>query len=425
MESKIENSFLTKKQHLFLLKIGLSLVIDVSFALLATTFLVEKELIISRYVPYLAIVFLFIFSILMICVKKRTIYSIMLNGVLLLMAAAGLIVFNIPLWIMTLVLLFLHWRISSYFQSEDDQIEVSSGVIFVFLCLSALSIIIGNVRELENNFIVMSLIIFLFSLVSTVTSVQRMLNAQDESENKNKRYLVKPFTILLLVIAAGGVLAYFSPYVRSGFYWVLNKIFLLFSLLVNPVFALLQKVRDWIMSKVSNDTLSGFGLKFNQETIDQSKQNAFYEGMSMSWLNELLIAIFILAVIIYFVKKRKVTYEVEHNRGSSPIMTSFIKGTVQPEKNSARLLYSDAENAIRQAMKELEREAATQNMGRENNENLRVWFSKIGLNEEEDFFKLYESVRYGTKIPENQEVSYFTQRVKNHISLLKKQENKM
>jgi hypothetical protein len=423
MESKIENSFLTKKQHLFLLKIGLSLGIDVSFALLATTFLVEKELIISRYVPYLAIVFLFIFSILMICVKKRTIYSIMLNGVLLLMAAAGLIVFNIPLWIMTLILLFLHWRISSYFQSEDDQIEVSSGIILLFLCLSALSLIIGNARELENNFIVMSLILLLFSIVPTVTSVQRMLNAQDESENKNKRYLVKPFAILLLVIAAGGVLAYFSPYVRSGFYWVLNKIFWLFSLLVNPVFALLEKVRDWIMSKVSNDTLSGFGLKLNQETIDQSKQNAFYEGMSMSWLNELLIAIFILAVIIYFVSKRKVTYELENTSVSSPIMTSFKKGTVQPEKNSARLLYSDAENAIRQAMKELEREAATQNMGRENNENIRVWFSKIGLNEEETFFKLYESVRYGTKIPENQEVSYFTQRVKRHISYLNEKEN--
>jgi hypothetical protein len=423
MESKIENSFLTKKQHLFLLKIGLSLGIDVSFALLATTFLVEKELIISRYVPYLAIVFLFIFSILMICVKKRTIYSIMLNGALLLMAAAGLIVFNIPLWIMTLILLFLHWRISSYFQSEDDQIEVSSGIILLFLCLSALSLIIGHARELENNFIVMSLILLLFSIVPIVTSVQRMLNAQDESENKNKRYLVKPFAILLLVIAAGGVLAYFSPYVRSGFYWVLNKIFWLFSLLVNPVFALLEKVRDWIRSKVSNDTLSGFGLKLNQEKIDQSKQNAFYEGMSMSWLNEFLIAIFILAVIIYFVSKRKVTYEVENNRVSSPIMTSFKKGTVQPEKNSARLLYSDAENAIRQAMKELEREAATQNMGRENNENIRVWFSKIGLNEEEAFFKLYESVRYGTKIPENQEVSYFTQRVKRHISYLNEKEN--
>jgi hypothetical protein len=425
MESKIENSFLTNQQQMILLKMGLFLGVDALFAMLSTTVLVEKELIISQYVPFMIIVYIFLFSVLMIWIKKKTVSSMMLFGVLLFLSAAGLIVFNLSLWFMALILLFLHWRISSYFKSADDQIEVSSGVILLFLFLSTLSIIIGNTRELENNFIVMSLILFLFSLVSTVTSIQRMLNAQDESENKNKRYLVKPFAILLLVITAGGVVAFFSPYVRSGFYWVLNKIFWLFSLLVNPIFAFLVKVRDWIMSKVSNDTLSGFGLKFNQEKIDQSKQNAFYEGVSMPWLNELLIAMFILAVIFYFVKKRKVTYEVENNRGSSPIMTSFKKGPAQPEKNSARLLYSDAENAIRQAMKELEEEAATQNMGRENNENIRVWFSKIGLNEEEAFFKLYESVRYGTKIPENQEVSYFTQRVKNHISLLKNQENKM
>jgi hypothetical protein len=423
MESKIENSFLTNQQQLFLLKISLFLGIDVLFAMLSTTALLEEELIISRYVPFMIIVYIFLFSVLMTWIKKKTVSSMMLYGVLLFLSAAGLIVFNLSLWIMALLLLFLHWRISSYFTSADDQIEVSSGVIFLFLCLSALSIIIGNARELENNFIIMSLILLLFSLVSTVTSVQRMLNPQDESENKNKRYLVKPFAILLLVIAAGGVLAFFSPYVRSGFYWMLNKIFWLFSLLVNPIFALLVKVRDWIMSKVSNDTLSGFGMKFNQEKIDESKQEAFYEGLSLPWLNELMIAIFILTVIIYFVKKRKVTYEVENNRVSSPIMTSFKKGTVQPEKNSARVLYSDAENAIRQAMKELEREAATQNMGRENNENIRVWFSKIGIKEEETFFKLYESVRYGTKIPKNQELSYFTQRVKRHISYLNEKEN--
>jgi hypothetical protein len=423
MESKIENSFLTNQQLMILLKMGLFLGIDALFAVLSTTVLVEKELVISRYVPFMIIVYIILFSVLMIGIKKKMVSSMMLYGVLLFLSSAGLIVFNLSLWIMALILLFLHWRISSYFNSEDDQIEVSSGVILLFLCLSALSIIIGNARELENNFIVMSLILFLFSLVSTVTSVQRMLNTQDESETKNKRYLVKPFAILLLVIAAGGVLAFFSPYVRSGFYWMLNKIFWFFSFLVNPVFALLEKVRDWIMSKVSNDTLSGFGMKFNQETIDQSKQNAFYEGMSMSWFNELLIAIFILVVIIYFVKKKKVTLEVENKRGSSPIMASFKKDSAQPEMSSARILYSDAENAIRQAMKELEREAATQNMGRENNENIRVWFSKIDIIEEEAFFKLYESVRYGTKIPENQEVSYFRQRVKRHISYLNERKN--
>ncbi|MEL3974117.1 hypothetical protein AAEO50_17675 [Rossellomorea oryzaecorticis] len=423
MESKIENSFLTNQQLMILLKMGLFLGVDALFAVLSTTVLVEKELIISQYVPFMIIVYIFLFSVLMIGIKKKTVSSMMLYGVLLVLSAAGLIVFNLSLWIMALILLFLHWRISSYFKSEDDQIEVSSGLILLFLCLSALSIIIGNTRELENNFIVMSLILFLFSLVSTVTSVQRMLNAQDESENKNKRYLVKPFAILLFVITAGGVLAFFSPYVRSGFYWVLNKIFWLFSFLVNPIFAFLVKVRDWIISKVSKDTLSGFGMKFNQETIDQSKQNAFYEGMSMSWLNELLIAIFILTVIIYFVKKRKVTYEVETNRGSSPIMTSIKKVTAHPEKNAEEVLYSDAENAIRQAMKELEREAANQQKGREDNENIRDWFYKIGMIEEEAFFKLYESVRYGTKIPENHEVSYFTQRVKRHISSLNEKEN--
>ncbi|XXM73320.1 hypothetical protein ACQ0QQ_05355 [Lysinibacillus sphaericus] len=422
METKIENSFLTGREQHLLLKIALLFGVDLLFVLLTATLLVEKEGILTRYVPFMALVFLFLYPAMIIWVKKKGIHSLILYSVLLISGAAGFFLFNISLWMTALILLFLHWRIGSYFQGEDDQIEVSSPLILGFLCLSAFSLILGNTRDLGNGMLILVLILLLFSLVSTVTSFQRMLSGDTGEGSGNKRNLMKPFAVLLIVLAAGGVLSVFSSYARSGFYWILNKVFWLFSFLVNPVFALLVKVRDWILSKISKDTLSGFGLKLSEENIDETQQAAFYDGISYPWLNEILIGIFILAVIIYFVKKRKITYEIESDGQTAPLMTKVKKGKLQLKDHSGAIPYSEAGNAIRQAVKVLEKEAAAEQIGRKSNENIRSWFERIGIDEDERFFDLYENVRYGTKIPDEKEASFFAQCIKHHISILKERD---
>lgn len=424
METKIENVFLTKRQQLLLLKMSLFLGIDVLFAILSTTFLVDNKQIISGYVPYMLIVFLTLFSLLAVWIKKEDTYPIMLYGCLFVMFAAGYIVLNLSWWIIAAILLFLHWKFSSYFESEDEHIEMESGVILLFLCMSAFSLIIGNVRDLENKYVVLSVIVLLFFLSATLTSVQRMLQGQIGHKGRNSKNLIKPFGIMLIVLAGGGIFTYFSSFVRLGVYWVLNKLFWLFSFLVDPIFALLVKVRDWILSRMSSETLEGFGMKLN-EKVDTSQQEAFYDGMSVPWLNELLIGIFIAAIIIYFVMKRKVSYGAIREEAPATIMTKFINtGTQKMDNKTAGILYTDAENAIRQAIRELEREAASINKGREDSENIRTWFTRIGIHEEDSFFILYESVRYGTRIPEKQDVAAFTQKVDNHISVLKGQHDK-
>ncbi|QTC42213.1 hypothetical protein I7V34_02830 [Bacillus sp. V3] len=418
METKIENSFLTVREQQLLLKIALLFGVDLLFVMLSATLLIEQEGILTRYVPFMSVVFLFLYPAMIIWVKKKGIHSLILYSVLLFSGAAGFYLFNITLWMTAVILLFLHWRIGSYFQSEDDQIDVSSPIILGFLCLSAFSLIIGNARDLGNGMIILTLILLMFSLVSTVTSFQRMLIGGTGEGSSNKRNLMKPFAVLLVVLAAGGVLSVFSSYARMGFYWILNKVFWLFSFLVNPLFALLVKVRDWIMSKISRDTLSGFGLKLPEEKLDEAQQAAFYDGMSYPWLNEILIAVFILGVIIYFIKKKKIAYEVETGGQMSPLMSKFKKRKLKQKEISGAIHYSAAGNAIRQVVKELEKEAAAKKIGRKPNENIRAWFFRMGLNEDEAFFKLYETVRYGTKIPDEKEVSSFVKRTKEHMTAL-------
>jgi hypothetical protein len=424
MESKIENALITNQQQMLILKMGLYLGVDVLFTLLGITFLSSLEMIIAQYVPLMLIAYISLLTVMGVWIKKKKTYSLMLYGVLLFLLLAGLFAFSVSWWIVSIILLYLHWRITSYFQSEDDQIEIGSGVLLLYLFLSALSLIIGNLRDVENKFIVIALVLVLFSLVASVTSFQRMLIGERGFETESKRFLLKPFFLLLIVIASGGGVAYFSSYVRSTLYWALEKIFWLFSFLVSPIFEFLVKIRDLIMSLVSKETLSGMGFKLNNQEIDETQQEAFYESLSLPWLNELLIGIFLFAAIIYLVKKRKVTYGVDSNQVSSTLLTKLKNGKKTGKKDSDTILYSDAENAIRQEMKVFEHEARALDKGRGKNEHIRNWFSKLGVHEEERFFQLYESVRYGTKTPSKQEVTYFKKRIKMHISDLKEQENK-
>jgi hypothetical protein len=424
MESKIENALITNQQQMLILKMGLYLGVDVLFTLLGITFLSSLEMIIAQYVPLMLIAYISLLTVMGVWIKKKKTYSLMLYGVLLFLLLAGLFAFSVSWWIVSIILLYLHWRITSYFQSEDDQIEIGSGVLLLYLFLSALSLIIGNLRDVENKFIVIALVLVLFSLVASVTSFQRMLIGERGFETESKRFLLKPFFLLLIVIASGGGVAYFSSYVRSTLYWALEKIFWLFSFLVSPIFEFLVKIRDLIMSLVSKETLSGMGFKLNNQEIDETQQEAFYESLSLPWLNELLIGIFLFAAIIYLVKKRKATYGVDSNQVSSTLLTKLKNGKKTGKKDSDTILYSDAENAIRQEMKVFEHEARALDKGRGKNEHIRNWFSKLGVHEEERFFQLYESVRYGTKTPSKQEVTYFKKRIKMHISDLKEQENK-
>ncbi|MCA1056635.1 hypothetical protein LCM10_16755 [Rossellomorea aquimaris] len=418
MESKIQNTFLTNQQRLLLLKMGLYLGIDILYAVLFASFLMANDTIISGYLPFISISFISLFGILAIWIRKGHANTFMLYGALLLLLAAGIFLFSLPIWFITLMLIYLHWRISSYFQTKDVQIEVASSTVTLFLSLSALSFVIGNARDLENKMLIIFLVILLFTLIAAVTSVQRMLNgAKGSGDNRNKQ-LKKPFVIILFVILAGVVLSYTSTFIRTVIYWVLSKVFWLFSFLVDPIYGFLVKVRDWLLSRVSRDTLSGMGLKFN-ENVEQVQQQATSDGMSWAWFNEVLMILFVIAIIIYFLKKRKVPYEESTGEVIPVIMNKFTSISKKVEKEFNGGTYTDAENAIRHAVKELESAASTVGKGRENNENIRAWFARLGILEDESFFTLYESVRYGTRIPEKLAVENFTHSIEKHISYIK------
>jgi hypothetical protein len=418
MESYIENSFLTKHLNKLIVKLVVLLGVDLLFSLLAVTFFVPREKFLVSYLPIVSLVTICFFSCIIIFVRWKRVNQFILYALLFVMLVLGIYTFSASWWLLSLLLLFLHWRFVSHFQSEDSDIDINSGAVLAFILVSIVSLLFGSRNDLGNATIIYCLLFMLVVFITIGTAVQRMMN-QADSESKIYRQFLRPFAILLVVIIGGGLLVFFIPFLRTGFYWGVQKFFWAISFLADPVFNLLLRIRDWIMSLISRDTLEGVGLKLETADIESAQQNAFYEGISMPWIKWVLIGIFLLIFIMYVLKKRRVTLDTSDEEGSSPLLTTFKSDYKEEGKQHNIATYSDASNTIRKKMKNLEREASLANTGRNFNENVRTWFMRMNIFEEEHFFVLYERVRYGMKDPSLEEVEYFTRRIELHIAELK------
>ena len=413
MESFAESSFLIKQKQMLMVKMGLYVGIDILFALLMTTFLFSKEVLLSSYVPALCMVFIIVMAFLIVSTLKPRIFKLLL-GALAISLVLSIYFFSAAWWVMLAVLVFLHWRITSYTKSKDASIEVNSGSVLIFLFISSVSLLTGSIRDFGNTIIIYSLLFILLSIIITLTPIQRMLG---DVRNGHKRVLLKPMGLWFLVTLAGGLLAVFSSLASKGIYWGAEKVFWVFSFLVDPIYDQLIKLRDMFLS--TRDAQEGEGSEVQKQDFGDAQNFELSQGLSFSWVNEVLLGLFIIAVIIYLVKKRKSSFGMAREAENSPTMMTQKIVTPVEEDETERIKYSKARDVIRLSMEKFEGEANRWREGRHLNENVQSWFNRIGLSESERFFSLYERIRYGQSVPSQQEVDYFTSQIEHHIGELK------
>ncbi|CAN7451951.1 hypothetical protein [Rossellomorea sp. LjRoot5] len=417
MESYAESSFLTKHKQMLMVKMGLYVGIDILFALLMITFLFSKEVLFSSYVPSLCIVFIIVMTFLIVSTLRPWIFKLFLAA-LAISLVLSIYFFSAAWWVILAVLVFLHWRITSYTKSKDASIEVSSGSVLIFLFIASGSLLTGSIRDLENTNIIYSLLFILLSIIITLTPIQRMLG---DVKNGHKKVLLKPMGLWFLVTVAGGLLAVFSSLASKGIYWGAEKVFWVFSFLVDPIYNLIINIQNMLTG--SNGAEKGTENDVQKQDFGETPDYELSQGLSFSWVNEVLLGLLVIAVIIYLVKKRKSSFDMSKEEQNSPTMMTQKIVTPDEDADIRRISYSKARDVIRLSMEKFEGEAHRREAGRNQNENVQLWFNRIGLSESERFFSLYERVRYGQSVPNQQEVDYFTNQIEHHIGELKERKD--
>lgn len=80
---------------------------------------------------------------------------------------------------------------------------------------------------------------------------------------------------------------------------------------------------------------------------------------------------------------------------------------LKKDNNPPSSNYSSANSDIRKSVLSLESLAAKKGQNRSNGETLQEWFNRLGFQEDKEFYRLYEEVRYGNKEVPQEKVSWF------------------
>lgn len=409
MEYEIRSSS-TDYQKLLTLKLCFLAGVDSLFAFLLMTFLAQRDLLLSDYLPLVLLSFLALSVWSVMIGRSGKVKPIPLYVMFALILLVGIFLFSVNLVFLAGVLVYLYWRMNGHLEEMEYGIEISSGAWVIFLAIASASMLTSPMRGMENGTpVIVSIFLYLLLTVS-VTPIQRMM-----THESGKRPYYVPLMLIGAIAGVATVLGLVSFVFMQGVYWLFSNIFWVFSFAVDPIYNAIEHLRD-LASSLFNQMYGEGG----EESLEKGQVEAeapplpLSQGMSFDWLVMVLGIIAVLLIIMYFYVRRKGS-TVSQREGKGFSVQSYpdnrAKGTQSSDYD-----YSQADDRIREAVTEFERFSHSRNAGRNANEDLRAWFVRLGLEDEERFFIIYERVRYGRGGVSPEDGDFFVRRMEVHTS---------
>ncbi|TYO72117.1 hypothetical protein [Rossellomorea marisflavi] len=399
-------------QKLLTMKLCFLAGVETLFAFVLLTFLAPSDPLLKDYLPLLLLSFIALSVWAVMIGRTGKVNPLTLYGMFALILMVGVFFFTVNLIFVAGVFVFLYWRMNAHLQDMESNIEISSGAWVIFLAIAAASMMTSPMRGMENGTpVIVSIFLYLLLTVS-VTPIQRMM-----THGSGKRPYYVPLTLMGAIAAVATVLGLVSFVLMQGIYWVFSKIFWVFSFAVDPIYNAIEHLRDLVTS-LFNEMYGGGG----EGSLEKGQVEAeepplpLSQGMSLDWLVMVLGIIAVLLIIVYFYVRRKGS-DAAKREGKGFSVHAYSDNPVEGTQSSD-YDYSHADDRIREAVTEFERFSHSRNAGRNVNEDLRAWFVRLGLEDEERFFIIYEQVRYGRGGVSPEDGDFFVRRMEVHTSAM-------
>lgn len=345
--------------------------------------------------PFLWIILQIIIAICMQIIMNRTgpnpiIPFVVPTGVLLI-----LFWFNSPIWLFLIGTGISIWRIQVRFNKiQDDQTVESSynlNFFLLFLAVHFICFLLG----IEN---------YIFPLYSVVISgvvlpIAMRLYAVWISTNKQNSASISQvvgafFLGLLSLVGLSAVLYFTIPVIRKGLGVLFGKAMSIAVIPFIPLLEYLDKLvsrLEIIVPEESERIQSGEQTELKpNEIVSESLGNGFpFE-----------IIFFVLAVIIIVLFIRYLLKNKPDTISAEPSVIHYINKDVEEDRkekqiNGQQSLYKVDTSLLREKYKEFEVGASLYDFERTKSETVREWFVRMEWTVMDEFFQVYEEVRYG------------------------------
>ncbi|EDL65079.1 hypothetical protein [Bacillus sp. SG-1] len=412
METAIQEIRL-KTRSAYIARVSVKLVADAVILLAILTFFTDEYAFLSECVPFILLSILITIPLLwggMESSKKFNIFFAGAGGTLFLI---GQFFLGLPWWLSVLLLFLLHWRVSTHLEEErNSRFEISVGFMLGLMTVSLLSYAYQNIYHKQPAEIILILFVTGMLVYSGGTYIVRYAESAEHSKRSTRATSAKLPLIFLAVLAGfSAVLVFLNEAVSNllnsafqGFFWVI-------SFLIDPIWNLINWLLGFISPKGAEE-LESMKNSLEKMPYEVTQEQAEKGGeLSFAWWDEALIGVLISIILLYIWRRYKNKGWTETEDSTTHAGYSSYK-EAEPANRESRTLnvgYSSANSEIRRSIFSLEKLAEEKGMFRLNGETLQEWFSRLGFQEEPEFYRLYEEVRYGNKEVHADKVAWFKQ----------------
>lgn len=317
-----------------------------------------------------------------------------------------LFLFNSPFWLFLLGAGFSIWRVQvRYNKIQDEQSAESNynlNFLFLFLAVHFICFILG----LESYIFPLYSIVILGAVVSAAMRLYVVWMSTNKQNSASMSQVIGGFFLGLLAVGGLSTLLYLAiPFIRKGLDVLLGKVM---SIAIIPFIPLLEYL-DKLLSKLEIKVPEEIERIQSAEQMELEPNEIVSESIGSAFPFEIIFFVLAVVAIVFFVKFLLKNKPETLSADSSVIQ--YINNEFEEDKeeqpNGQPTLYKVDTSLLREKYKAFEVEASLYDFDRTKSETVREWFERMEWAAKEEFFQVYEEVRYGGRTIQSEKAEFF------------------
>ena len=382
-------------------------------ALLLVTFHDETNFIL----PFLWIILQIIIVICMQIIMSKTGLNSFIPFIVPICVLLILFLFNSPLWLFIVGTGISIWRLQIRFNKIQDEqtVEGSYNLYFflLFLAVHFVCFILG----VEDYIFPLYSVVILGIVVTVLTRLYTVWISTDKQNSASMSQLIGGFSIGLLSVLGFTTVFYFTiPFIRTGLGFLLGRVM---SIAIIPFIPILEYL-DKLLSKLEIKVPEEAERIQSEEPTELEPYERVSETMGDGFPFE--IVFFVLATLVIIIFVRFLLKNKPDKLKETPSVIHYLNKELEDRKEENHhndlTLYKVDTSLLRETYKEFEVEASLIAYNRTKSETVRDWFQRMEWVVEEDFFQVYEEVRYGEQTISSEKAELFQlnlEKIKNNF----------
>lgn len=345
--------------------------------------------------PFLWIILQFVIVILVQLIISKTgpnpiIPFIVPTSVLLI-----LFLFYSPFWLFLVGVGISIWRIQVRFlKIQDDQTYESDYLIYYFLVFLAV-LFIGFILKLDDYSITLYSLVISGVVIFAAMRLYAVWISTNKQNSATLTHVVGGFILGLLCIVGLSTGLYFViPFIRKVLDILLEKVI---SIAIIPFLPILEYL-DKLLSKLEIKTPEELERIPSEEKTEFEPTEDFSEIIGSGFPFEIILFAIAAVVILLFV--RFLLKNKSDTITSEPSVIHYLNKELEDDQkekmpNGQPSLYKVNTSQLREKYQEFEAEASYYAFHRTKSETVREWFLRMKWPVKDEFFQIYEELRYG------------------------------